>query len=104
MSELKAEEQDGFLDGLVVGAVIGTVVGSVIASLVISRRFRREQSMPLPVESVPDEPMPPGRLEDARRTLEQKIAELNQAIDETRNRLYVNSPPPGASTPPEALS
>ncbi|AGY57340.1 hypothetical protein [Gloeobacter kilaueensis] len=92
-------EQDGFLDGLVTGAVIGAVVGGVLTGLLMPRLRRDRTAEP---ESVPQQPVAPSSLEDARRVLDEKIAELNQAIEQTRDRLTSTSAQPDEPPDPAA--
>ncbi|BAC91480.1 MULTISPECIES: hypothetical protein [Gloeobacter] len=103
MAQNPRDDQDAFLDGLVVGAVIGSVVGGLVASLV-APRLRRNAEIEAPHRS-PEPPVSPGvdpgTLEDARRVLDEKIAELNQAIEQTRSRLWSSTQP---SPPPEMPS
>jgi len=74
----------GFLLGAIVGGVIGGVVGTVLASS-RSDNFSEEelsgnQQKPLKASAE-------SKIEVARRGLEDKIAQLNNAIDDVRQQL-----------------
>ncbi len=92
-------QRDGFAGGFFAGAIVGSVVGGVLGALVVSRRdemppeeiqqlaetreakkkhsARRQQIKLSDTES----------METARRSLEDKIAQLNATIDEVRQQL-----------------
>lgn len=85
-------QQDNFVGGFIAGAVCGGVVGGVIGVLVASRlgensteefsklddrTSRKRRSKPPTEQSI----------ELARRGLEDKIAQLNDAIDDVREQL-----------------
>jgi hypothetical protein len=95
-------QRDGFASGFVAGAFVGGVFGGVIGALIASRRdleltgeedteltdsqaeaqkisARRRQMRAAESESI--------GIETARRSLEDKIAQLNATIDEVRNQL-----------------
>ncbi|NEQ29116.1 MAG: hypothetical protein F6K28_61295 [Microcoleus sp. SIO2G3] len=87
-------QQDNFVGGFIAGAICGGVVGGVIGVLVASRlgegnpaeEFskledrpnRKRRSLKPPTEQ---------SIELARRGLEDKIAQLNDAIDDVREQL-----------------
>lgn len=88
-------DRDKFTGGLIAGAVVGGLVGGAIGFLLGSGRSQE-------ISSDENGPLPESKLnkiirrklkseeekiETARRTLEQKIAQLNQAIDEVRFQL-----------------
>jgi gas vesicle protein len=93
-------QRDGFTGGFIAGTVVGGVVGGVIGALLASRTLNE-----LPPESkrkagVLDANNPPKAkrrqmkatsseqtIEVARRSLEDKIAQLNETIDEVRMSL-----------------
>jgi hypothetical protein len=92
----------GFLLGTLFGGVLGGVVGAVVASRVVQERSAQD-SYALD-EAVDEEGMPLGpsdeEMEVARRGLEDKIAQLNSAIDDVRQRLggtngYAQTPEDG---------
>ena len=77
-------ERDGFGTGFFIGTVVGGVIGGVIGAIAASRQkasgseLTPEQASPL--ESDED-------MESARRSLEDKISQLNLAIDDVREQL-----------------
>lgn len=88
-------DQDNFTGGLIVGAVVGGLVGGIIGFLLGSGRGQE-------VSDAENSPLPESKLRkiikrqlkgeeekisSARRTLEEKIAQLNEAIDEVRFQL-----------------
>ncbi|NET49789.1 MAG: hypothetical protein F6K09_13955 [Merismopedia sp. SIO2A8] len=88
-------QQDKFVGGFLLGTLIGGVVGGIVGVLASSR-------LPSDVASLDDEPeqddslsngnrpfpLPTERsIEVARRSLEDKIAQLNDAIDDVRQQL-----------------
>lgn len=95
-------QRDGFASGFLAGAFVGSVFGGVIGALIASRRdsellpeeetqqtdsqaeakkiaAKRRQMKASETESV--------SIETARRSLEDKIAQLNATIDEVRKQL-----------------
>ena len=85
---------DGFAGGFLAGAVFGGLVGGVIGALVTSRITDMSESEP-PLLDRPGgeararkpkrgELEEADRIEMSRRSLEDKIAQLNSAIDEVR--------------------
>lgn len=99
-----ASDDDNFLDGLLIGAVVGTLVGGALGLMLAPRRRRpAEPSRPPVAENGSTGLEEPHRrtIENARLVLEEKIAQLNRAIDETRSRL--GTTPSSLSPPPEAL-
>ncbi|BAZ15185.1 hypothetical protein NIES4071_70570 [Calothrix sp. NIES-4071] len=98
-------QRDGFAGGFFAGAIVGSVVGGVLGALFVSRR----DEMPEEVQQLaPNEEAKKKHavrrqqiklsdtesMETARRSLEDKIAQLNATIDEVRQQL---SNVPGAS-------
>lgn len=106
-------QRDGFAGGFLAGAIFGSVVGGVIGTLVAQRRDseltedeearsqgkgnssfdksgKRRQMRGSNSSGV--------EMEVARRSLEDKIAQLNATIDEVRDQLgSVNSNPSGVN-------
>lgn len=95
-------QRDGFGSGFVAGAVIGGVVGGIVGAIFASRRDNlssNEEELdmnnrPLRVREVSAKihqmPATEGNnldMELARRSLEDKIAQLNATIDEVRQQL-----------------
>ncbi len=80
--------RDGFTSGLVVGSVLGGLVGGVLG-VVLSSRLSKETSTPQHSElnRQPHYSPESKTIETARLSLEDKIAQLNQAIDDVRHQL-----------------
>jgi hypothetical protein len=87
-------QQDNFLGGFLVGTVVGGVVGGILGAVVASRinKSGKEEEFPSLDDrsnkkkrhmAVPNE----QSIEAARRGLEDKIAQLNEAIDDARQQL-----------------
>ncbi len=102
-------QQDNFLGGFIAGAIFGSIVGGVTGALV-ANRLNRQEALPSK-EGFPKKKLEgkPGRqvanvqnIESARRGLEDKIAQLNDAIDDVREKLGgVNGTPrPDVIEPP----
>lgn len=95
-------QRDGFVSGFLAGAIFGSVVGGVVGSLIASRQNleleadddgeltnnpeearkivgKRRQMKASETEGM--------QMETARRSLEDKIAQLNATIDEVRKQL-----------------
>jgi gas vesicle protein len=95
-------QRDGFASGFFAGAIVGSVVGGVVGALITQRRdleliqedselkngtaeakktniLKRHQ-----MKAAENEGM---EIETARRSLEDKIAQLNATIDEVRQQL-----------------
>ncbi|MBJ7899899.1 MAG: hypothetical protein GC158_08260 [Cyanobacteria bacterium RI_101] len=82
-------QKDNFSGGFIFGALVGGVLGGAIGAVLANRRPQTpEEKLPLgelPLDSEEN-------IELARRRLEDKIAQLNGAIDEVRLQLgTVNS-------------
>jgi hypothetical protein len=83
--------QDNFFGGFVVGTLFGGIVGGVAGALVASkmssseagdRSARLDDSRDLSLDLSNEE-----GIEAARRNLEDKIARLNEAIDDVQHQL-----------------
>ena len=81
-------QQNGFGSGFILGSVVGGVVGGLLGTVLATRnekralklddsRFRRDREIFSSEE----------RIELARHGLEDKIAQLNLAIDDVRQQL-----------------
>ena len=87
-------QKDNFGNGFVLGSIVGGVVGGILGTLlatktetVISRRKRTIKEGEPPLDFTSEE-----SIENARHSLEDKIAQLNSAIDEVKQQLdSVNS-------------
>ncbi|MEB3175515.1 MAG: hypothetical protein VKN60_10095 [Cyanobacteriota bacterium] len=82
-------QKDNFSGGFLLGALVGGVVGGVVGAVLANRKSQTSEEKPplgeLPLDSEEN-------IELARRRLEDKIAQLNGAIDEVRLQLgTVNS-------------
>ncbi len=98
-------QRDGFGSGFLAGAIIGGVVGGIVGAAIASRRqedFTLEEEAqlndsPRNKTSAKQRQMRAAEadtmdMEMARRSLEDKIAQLNSTIDEVRQQLgNVNS-------------
>jgi len=80
--------QDNFAGGFLFGAIVGGVIGGVVGALLASPRsedfsgeeLSGDQRKPLKASAE-------SKIELARRGLEDKIAQLNTAIDDVRQQL-----------------
>ncbi|VXD16087.1 conserved hypothetical protein [Planktothrix serta PCC 8927] len=82
--------RDGFGSGFFLGATLGGLVGGILGVVLASRIPNSESGEPLP--EIPGKPGKSAKLtgeniETARLSLEDKIAQLNQAIDDVRQQL-----------------
>ena len=84
--------RDGFAGGFIAGAAVGGLVGAVLGA-VLSRRAA-DSLLASPSEAkgrkrsnVQGRQLEAERIEVARLSLEDKIAQLNQAIDDVRLQL-----------------
>jgi gas vesicle protein len=96
-------QRDGFASGFLVGAIFGSVVGGIIGTLAASRRdpeIEAEQERQINASAVDAQKASISKrrqmkgsetegvaMEMARRSLEDKIAQLNATIDEVRQQL-----------------
>jgi hypothetical protein len=90
-------QRDGFASGFFAGAIVGSVVGGIVGALVSTRRdefLEEEQLNVRPMEAknktANHRQMRSSEvegMETARRSLEDKIAQLNATIDEVRQQL-----------------
>jgi gas vesicle protein len=88
-------QQGNFLGGFLLGTVVGGAVGGVIGALAASRLSQAESTAklegsktePKAVKKRPLKAAPEQNMEVARRGLEDKIAQLNDAIDDVRQQL-----------------
>lgn len=98
-------QRDGFASGFFAGAIFGSVVGGVVGALAAQRRNGEELASDETEQKITDKSSSKldksGKrrqmrgaattsgveMEVARRSLEDKIAQLNATIDEVRDRL-----------------
>jgi len=99
-------QQDNFASGFFLGAIVGGVVGGIMGA-VVGSRLANVESAPVKEETFskldtktgkvrrnPLKPSTEQSIEGARRGLEDKIAQLNDAIDDVRQQLgKVNGAP-----------
>lgn len=97
------KERDGFASGFFAGAIFGSLVGGIVGTLVASRRdpeLAAEQELQMNTGSIEARKASTAKrrqmkasegegmeMEMARRSLEDKIAQLNATIDEVRQQL-----------------
>jgi len=87
-------QRDSFIGGFLLGTVVGGVVGGILGA-VVSSRLANDETSPEDFPKLKDRAIrkrpfsPPTEqsIEAARRGLEGKIAELNEAIDDVRQQL-----------------
>lgn len=96
-------QRDGFANGFFAGAFVGGVVGGILGAVLASRRDGGELTAQEETELNNSTPSPKKvsakrrqmiasenegiEMETARRSLEDKIAQLNATIDEVRKHL-----------------
>jgi gas vesicle protein len=92
-------QKDNFSGGFLLGTIVGGVVGGCIGALLASRQLTELESEEPLLSSGQPESKPirkkrslkasngQGSMEVARRSLEDKIAQLNEAIDDVRQQL-----------------
>lgn len=99
-------QRDNFGNGFLLGAIVGGTVGGLIGAILASRN---QGELPLEPDtqaldgdeevndrndrrSVSRRRLDEVRMENARRSLEGKIAQLNEAIDDVRQRFEDSNP------------
>jgi hypothetical protein len=88
-------QQDNFSGGFLLGAIVGGITGGVLGALLTAQRLTDgTEDAALPEGKKPARPRkrmrggtPEQNIELARRSLEDKIAQLNDAIDDVRQQL-----------------
>lgn len=89
-------QQGNFIGGFLLGTVVGGAVGGVIGALAAGRLAQQEtleskdsfsRLEPKPSRKRSIKPPTEQSIETARRGLEDKIAQLNEAIDDVRQQL-----------------
>lgn len=86
--------RNGFTGGFFAGAIFGSVVGGVLGSLLATRSRQNgpkddNSRNRLPERDNNNTVLNPENMESARRNLEDKIAQLNDTIDDVREQLHV---------------
>lgn len=77
-------ERDGFGSGFLIGTIVGGVVGGVIGAIAASRQKESQSDLTGDRNSQLEGE---ESMESARRSLEDKISQLNLAIDDVREQL-----------------
>ena len=98
-------QQDNFIGGFLLGTLVGGVVGGIAGVLVSSRLPNDATESEAEVDSDPSQhntnrpfQLPTERsIEIARQSLEDKIAQLNNAIDDVRAQLSTVNARPASS-------
>ena len=88
-------KQNGFGSGFVLGSILGGVVGGVLGTVLATRKDRQPERIDR--RSSKNKEIPFGTeesIELARHGLEDKIAQLNLAIDDVRQQLSTVNPTP----------
>lgn len=94
-------QRDGFSGGFILGTIVGGIVGGVVGALLTSRQLNpaetpqeRSRNNTLDTKSTKKRRLfqagqatTEADIEAARRSLEDKIAQLNDAIDDVRQQL-----------------
>ena len=95
-------QQDNFSTGFLLGAVVGGVVGGVLGSILVKRlpddevsvekrdrlpEVKKPAKRPLRSAPLNQEEQALANSDTARRSLEDKIAQLNDVIDDVRDQL-----------------
>ncbi len=82
-------QKDGFSTGFLLGSIVGGLVGGTIGALLANRQLATDE--PEVLRRVKARTQAKGTdaqtIESARQSLEDKIADLNGAIDEVRSSL-----------------
>lgn len=83
--------RDGFTSGFIAGALFGGVVGGILGTLLASNRGQEalpsDENLSGKNKKRALNPPTEQSIEAARRGLEDKIAQLNDAIDDVREQL-----------------
>lgn len=97
-------QRDNFGNGFLLGAIVGGTVGGLIGAILASRNhgelpldpaiqpLEGEEAEPNDRRSLSRRRINEVRMENARRSLEGKIAQLNEAIDDVRQRFEDSNP------------
>ncbi|MBE9076925.1 hypothetical protein IQ241_06385 [Romeria aff. gracilis LEGE 07310] len=83
--------QDNFASGFMAGAFLGGIIGGIVGVLATSKLNRRAAASSsfgtFPEGTSPADMTAEERMETARRGLEDKIAQLNLAIEDVRQQM-----------------
>ncbi len=82
-------QRDGFSTGFLLGSLVGGLVGGTIGAVLASRQLNGEEPEVLRrIKARTQNGLPDGEImESARQSLEDKIADLNGAIEQVRSSL-----------------
>ncbi|MBP0001212.1 MAG: hypothetical protein J7641_19845 [Cyanobacteria bacterium SID2] len=85
--------QSGFTGGFIAGALFGGAIGGIVGALFVSRQASNasidEDRRTLPEDRTKNKRLQPSEeMEVTRRNLENKIAQLNDTIDDVRQQLH----------------
>jgi hypothetical protein len=80
-------QNNNFAGGFLLGALLGGVVGGVVGAAIAKRSEERDEGTPRLPSTQPLKLDSEENIELARRRLEDKIAQLNLAIDDVRQQL-----------------
>ena len=83
-------QKDGFGNGFVLGSIIGGILGGLLGASLVNYRDKqnsKEVNKPLSEGAEPVKFTTEESIEVARHRLEDKIAQLNLAIDDVRQQL-----------------
>ena len=82
-------QQDNFGSGFIFGSIVGGVIGGVLGTLLTSRQEKKslEKEQSLMEAGTQTKFTTEESIEAARHSLEDKIAQLNLAIDDVRQQL-----------------
>jgi hypothetical protein len=88
-SEIYMSQRDGFSTGFFLGSIVGGLVGGTIGVLLANRQLAGDEPDILRrvKARAKGESSDHQNIESARQSLEDKIADLNGAIDEVRSSL-----------------
>lgn len=86
--------RSGFTGGFLAGAILGGAIGGAIGAILTNRQNRRAAAPNDSLLELSDEGdrrslAGADNMESARRNLEDKIAQLNDTIDDVREQLHV---------------
>lgn len=83
-------QNDGFGSGFVLGSIVGGIVGGLLGASLVNYRDKqtsKQENKPLADGGQPVNLATEESIEVARHRLEDKIAQLNLAIDDVRQQL-----------------
>lgn len=104
--------RDGFTGGFLLGTLLGSAIGAALGVTLANRYGGRlgdrgdllqdpEDVLETDRPELPEDPRSEARIEQARQGLEDKIAQLNETIDDVRRQLSSHN---GRTQAPSPLS